>query len=95
MAKQLQNGYQKERSKDFDGAIQAYEEITQNTEAPQRYRAQAHYQMGMCYLKKDDKNKAAEQFQLLVSKFPRKLTPVAKARKELRRLDAENSDNNV
>ena len=94
VAEQLHDGYQKERSDDLDGAIKVYEAITQNTEANERYRAQAYYRLGMCYLKKDDKNQATEQFRRLVSDFPRKLTVVVRARKELRKLGIEDINNN-
>lgn len=87
--KQLQDGDRKERSKDFDGAIKVYEGITENTEANQRHIAQAYYRLGVCYLKKGEKDKALEQFRHLVSEYPRKLKPVGKARRELRKLGVD------
>ena len=86
VVKQLRQGYEKEQSGDLDGAIQVYQEITSNTQADQRHVAQAHYRIGMCYLKKGDKDKAKQQFERLVSEFPRKLTAVANARRELKKI---------
>jgi len=86
VVEQLREARQKERASDLDGAIQLYEQITINTEANQRQVAQAYYRMGMCYLESGDKEKAKQQFQHLVSGFPRKLTAVANARRELRKI---------
>ncbi|MHC4423517.1 MAG: tetratricopeptide repeat protein [Planctomycetota bacterium] len=83
---QLRQGREKEKARDFDGAIQIYQEITANTGANQRHIAQAHYRMGVCYLRKGDRNSAKQQFERLVSEFPRKLTAVAYARKELKKI---------
>jgi len=83
---QLRQGREKEKAGDFDGAIQVYQEITANTEANQRHVAQAHYRMGVCYLRKGDRDSAKQQFERLVSEFPRKLTAVANARRELKKI---------
>jgi hypothetical protein len=83
---QLRQGREKERDGDLDGAIQIYQEITENTGANQRHVAQAHYRIGVCYLRKRDKDSAQQQFQRLVSEFPRNLSAVASARRELRKI---------
>jgi len=83
---QMREAFEKEQAGDLDGAIQVYQQITANTELNQRYIARASYRMGMCYLKKGDKDKAKKQFEDLVSKFPRKLAAVANARRELKKI---------
>jgi len=83
---QLRQGREKEKAGDFDGAIQVYQEITTNTEANQRHVAQAYYRMGVCYLRNGDRDNAKKQFEHLMSEFPRKLSAVANARRELKKI---------
>lgn len=83
----LREGFRKERAGDLDGAIQVYEEIIANTQAKRRQIVRAHYRLGKCYLRKGDKDKAAEHFKRLVSEFPKQRTIVKKAIKELRRIE--------
>lgn len=68
---QLDKAYKKERDKDLDGAIKVYERIIADTSADRQFLADAHYRLAMCYLKKEDKSKALEQFQRFVSEFPK------------------------
>jgi len=86
VVEQLREARQKERASDLDGAIQLYEQITTNTEANQRQVAQAYYRMGVCYLRNGDRDNAKQQFEHLMSEFPRKLTAVANARRELKKI---------
>ncbi len=87
---QLDKAYKKERDKDFDGAIKVYERIIADTNADRRFLADAHYRLAMCYLKKEDKNKAIEQFQRFVSEFPKADQIILdRAKQKLKRLRIE------
>lgn len=90
--KQLREGREQEKAGDLDAAIQTYEQITTNIEANQRQVSQAYYRMGMCYLRKEDKEQAKQQFEHLVTEFPRSLSAVANARRELRKIQRRERD---
>lgn len=92
VVKQLRQGREQEKAGDLDAAIQTYEQITTNIEANQRQVSQAYYRMGMCYLGKEDKDKAKQQFEHLVTEFPRSLSAVANARRELRKIQRRERD---
>ena len=89
VVKQLRQGREKEQAGDLDGAIQVYQQITADTAADQRHVAQAYYRMGVCYLRNGDKDNAKKQFERLVSEFPRKLSAVANARRELKKIQRQ------
>jgi tetratricopeptide (TPR) repeat protein len=86
LVKQLREAREKEREGDLDGAIEIYQQITANTEANQRHTAQAHYRIGVCHLRKGDRDSAKQQFERLVKEFPRRLSAVSNARRELRKI---------
>ncbi len=67
---QLREAASKKKEGDLDGAIGIYQQVTVNEEASDKHVARAYHRMGMCYLKKGDKEMAAEQFQSVVSEFP-------------------------
>ena len=54
---------------DLEKAIEIYEQVVQESSKIQRLAAQATYQLGICYLKKDNKTKAAEIMQHYFCKF--------------------------
>jgi len=84
----LQEGlYAEEIEGDLDAAIKIYEQVITQAKDTQRVAAHATYRIGMCYLKKGEKAKAAEQFRNLVSKFPEKKSLVTKARRQLAKLE--------
>jgi len=83
----LQAGlYAEEIEGDLDAAIKIYEQVITQAKAAEQTAAQTTYRLGMCYLKKGEKQKAAEQFQNLVSKFPQQDSLVTKAREQLAKL---------
>ena len=60
----LQEGlYAEEIEGDLDGAIKIYEQVIAKGKEAQQAAAQATYRIGMCFLKKGNKAKAAEYFQ--------------------------------
>jgi len=83
----LQEGlYAEEIEGDLDAAIRIYEQVIAEVRAARQTAAQATYRLGMCYLKKGEKEKAVEQFRKLVSKFPQQESLVARAREQLAKL---------
>ena len=83
----LQEGlYAEEIEGDLDAAIKIYKQVIAESKETQRAAAQATYRIGMCFLKKGEKAKAAEQFRNLISKFPEQQTLVTRAREQLEKL---------
>jgi len=80
----LQEGlYAEEIEGDLDGAIKIYEQVIAGGKEAQQAAAQATYRIGMCYLKKGQKDKAAEHFQNIISDFAGQKALAAKAEKQL------------
>jgi len=83
----LQEGiYAEEIEGDLDGAMRIYEQVISQAEAAKATAAQAVYRLGMCYLKKGQKEKAADQFQKVLSKFPEQKAVAEKASEQLNRI---------
>jgi hypothetical protein len=83
----LQEGlYAEEIEGDLDAAIKIYEQVIAESEKVQRAAAQATYRIGICFLKKGEKAKAAEQFRNLISKYPEQQTLGTRAREQLEKL---------
>ena len=83
----LQEGlYAEEIQGDLDAAIKIYEQVISESKEIQRAAAQATYRIGMCFLKKGEKSKAAERFRNLISKYPEHKTLMARAREQLKKL---------
>ena len=80
--------YAEETEGDLDKAIELYRQTIDRAGRIQRIAAQATYQLGMCYLKKGQKKKAAEYFGL-VSNYPTQKAIVEKAKQQLKKLKPE------
>jgi len=61
----------------------------------ERLAARATFQLGMCYLKKGDKDKAAEYFQKVVSDYPSQKELVTKSQKQLEQTGATTASQGV
>ncbi|MDH4240442.1 MAG: HEAT repeat domain-containing protein [Phycisphaerae bacterium] len=80
----LQEGlYAEEIEGDLDSAIKIYEQVIGRAKEAQQAAAQATYRIGMCYLKKGQKDKAAEHFQNIILNFRSQKALVTKAEKQL------------
>ncbi len=80
----LQEGlYAEEITGDLDAAIKIYEQVIAGAKEAQQEAGQATYRIGMCYLKKGRKDKAAEHFQNIIINFPIQKALVTKAEKQL------------
>ena len=83
---QLRDGFKRELDGDIDGALKIYLGIIANKKAENKDLARTYHRMGLCYLKKNDENKAIEAFVHITTHFPRQRGPVLKAEKELKKL---------
>jgi len=79
--------YAEETKGDVNEAITIYQKIVAETEANRPSVAEAYCRLGICYLKKGDKTKAAETFKTLLSRFPEQTRVVTQAGKELAKLE--------
>ena len=68
---------------DLDQAIEIYQEILRRAEAEKSFIAQAQLRLGMCYLKKGEREAAVEVLQRLVADFPGQKDLVHQARTRL------------
>ena len=64
---------------DLDAAIEIYERIAASAEKNRTYAALAQYRLGMCYLKKGQKQDAAIAFRKLIDRFPMQTERVAQS----------------
>ena len=71
---------------DLDAAIQIYREILARTETERTHVAQAQFRLGMCYLKKGQKDEAVAALQKVLMEFPKQQELVAQARARLSEL---------
>lgn len=80
----LQEGiYAEETEGDLKKAINLYEQVLEQYKDVERLAARATYQLGMCYLKKGEKDKAAEYFGEVVSYYPEQTVVAKKAKAQL------------
>lgn len=83
----LQEGlYAEETEGDLNKAISLYGQVLEQYRDVERPAAQATYQLGMCYLKKGEKETAAKYFQQVATNFPQQIATIDKARAQLGKL---------
>jgi tetratricopeptide (TPR) repeat protein len=75
--------YLEETKGDLNGAMEIYKKILEESETNRAYAAQAQYRLGMCYMKKGEKEKSIEIFKDLVEKYPEQKDLVEKAMKHI------------
>ncbi len=78
--------YQEETEGNLDKAIELYGQVIEQAADVERVAARAAYQIGMCHLKKGEKEKAADYFQQVVSQYPKQTSILKKAKKQLNKL---------
>jgi len=89
----LQEGlYAEEIEGDLDGAIKIYEQVIAKGKEAQQAAAQATYRIGMCFLKKGNKAKAADYFQQIVSNYQDAKGLVEKATEQLKKISPQHED---
>jgi tetratricopeptide (TPR) repeat protein len=83
----LQKGiYTEQTVGDLEGAIKIYGQIVANAEASRPCVSNAQYRLGMCYLRKGEKAKAAEAFKRVLAKYADQKEVFAQAESELGKL---------
>jgi len=75
--------YQEETVGDLDAAMKIYRQIVADAKANRPHVAQAKYRLGMCHLKKGEKEKAVETFEGLIKEFPGQAKLLEQARGRL------------
>jgi hypothetical protein len=90
----LQEGlYAEEADGDLDKAIEIYGRIPKNSGQDEQISAQAAYQIGLCFLKKGQTEKAAEYFRKVVTYYPQQTSLVEKAQARLNQIQpADNQE---
>jgi len=80
----LQEGlYAEETEGDLDKAIEIYEQVVEEASYYQRIAARATYRLGLCYLKKGQKETAADYFRKVVRDFPDQELQAKRAQQQL------------
>lgn len=80
----LQKGiYQEETVGDLDAAMKVYQEIVASEKANRPHVAHAKYRLGMCHVKKGEKENAVGTFQGLIKEFPGQTNLLEQARGRL------------
>ena len=78
--------YAEETEGNLDKAIEIYEQIIDEASHYRQVAAKATYQLGMCYLKKGEKNQAAEYFQQVISTYSLQKTLAKRAQEQLEKI---------
>ena len=87
MSDMLEKGiFTEETVGDLDAAIKIYEQIVAEGAKNRSYAAQAQYRLGMCYLKKGQKEQAVAAFRLLIERFPKQKEMIVQAHARLTEL---------
>ena len=97
VATQLIEASKKRQEKDMEAAIRMYESVTVNDEASDKQVVRAYYRLGMCYASMGDKERAAEQYEQIVSEFsflPKEVARANRALKKVRPRENERSRRN-
>ncbi len=84
--------YQEQTAGDLDKAIELYQQVIQDAAEVEKLAARATFQLGMCYLKKDDKAKAVEYFTKVVKQYPTQKELAEKASKQLDKIQPKTKD---
>ena len=80
---QLRGGLAAEARNDFQQAFKIYQNIIDDANADEKYRAAASYQVGVCLLKTDYKEQATAQFEYVLNNYPLQRAAVLKSVKML------------
>ena len=87
MSDMLEKGiFTEETVGDLDAAIKIYEQIVAEGAKNRSYAAQAQYRLGMCYLKKGQKDRAVAAFRMLIERFPKQKEMIVQAHARLTEL---------
>jgi hypothetical protein len=80
MSELLEKGiYNEETKGDIDAAMAIYQRLIEDAKAQQSLAAQAEFRLAQCYLKKNLKDQATEEFKKLARNYPNEKELIAKA----------------
>ncbi len=83
----LQEGlYAEEVEGNLDAAIEIYQKAVKQAARVEKTAARATYRIGMCYLKKGEKEKAADYFEQITTKFGQQKALAQRAQSQLEKL---------
>lgn len=84
--------YAEETEGDLDKAMEIYSQVLGEYKEIERIAARATYQLGMCHLKKGEKEKAAEYFNEVADYYPEQTSVVKKAQAQLEKIGGKEID---
>ncbi len=82
--------YQEETEGDLDKAMDLYKQVIEQAADVERVAARAVYQLGLCHLKKGEKEQAATYFRQVVRQYPKQAAVNSKAQKQLNKIAPAN-----
>ncbi len=88
----MRRGLAAEAQKDFNKALEIYENVIDDADAGEKYRAAASYQIGVCLLKMGDKEKAEAQFEYVITNHSLQRNAALKSVKMLQNIRAGKTD---
>ena len=93
----LQQGiYAEQTEGDLDKAMEIYSRIREEYNDVERVSARATYQLGLCHLKKGDKETAVKYFEEVIGYFPEQKSVVQMAQQQLDKLGiSKDTDKNI
>jgi len=65
----MRRGLMAESQNDFNEALEIYENIINDANADEKYKAAANFQTGVCLLKMGDREKAEAQFEYVITRY--------------------------
>ena len=89
---QLRQGLIAEARDDFQQAFKIYQDIIDDTNADEKYRAAASYQVGVCLLKTDYKEQATAQFEYVLNNYSLQRAAVLKSVKMIQDIRSGKAD---
>ena len=92
---QLRQGLVAEAQNDFQQVFNIYQNIIDDVNADEKYKAAASYQVGVCLLKTNDKEQAVAQFEYVLDNYPQQHAVVLKSVKMLRDIRSGKVDKKI
>jgi tetratricopeptide (TPR) repeat protein len=84
----MRRGLAAESRNDFNDALVIYENIINDPNADEKYKAAASYQIGVCFLQMGDREKAESQFEYVITNYPLQGAAAPKSVKMLQNMRA-------
>lgn len=88
----MRQGLVAESQGNLKEALKIYKDITEDAGADEKYKAAAGYQTGLCLLRMGDKEKAAAQFEYIITNYPLQRTAALKSARKLEDIHSGKTD---